>query len=92
MDDGIHFDPALTGEKILLQGVIDCALLEPDGVTVIDFKTDYVTDETVDQIADRYRIQVETYADALERITGRPIKEKYLYFFHLNRFYPILSA
>ncbi len=89
LDDGIHFDPALTGEKILLQGVIDCALLEPDGVTVIDFKTDYVTDETVDQIADRYRIQVETYADALERITGRPIKEKYLYFFHMNRFYPV---
>lgn len=89
LDDGANFDAGLTGEKILLQGVVDCALIESDGITIVDFKSDYVTDETVDSVADHYRIQVETYADALSRILNKPIKEKFLYFFRLNRFYSI---
>jgi ATP-dependent helicase/nuclease subunit A len=76
----------LAGEKILLQGVIDCALMEDDGITVLDFKTDFVTDHTIIQKREQYRPQVEAYARALERIFERKIKEKYLYFFHLDRF------
>jgi ATP-dependent helicase/nuclease subunit A len=76
----------LAGEKILLQGVIDCALMEDDGITVLDFKTDFVTDDTIARKREQYRPQVEAYARALERIFERKIKEKYLYFFHLDRF------
>ena len=86
LDDGQHYDPDLVGEQVLLQGVVDCALLEADGITVVDFKTDYVTEETVEAVAARYRVQVDTYADALRRIYGKPIKEIYLYFFGLDRF------
>ena len=83
--DGSKYDPALKEEKILLQGVVDCALLEDDGITVIDFKTDYVTEENLHQVISRYRGQVETYADALQRIYEQPVKAKYLYLFHLDR-------
>ena len=69
---------------MLLQGVVDCAILEEDGITVLDFKTDRVTKETVASTANRYRPQLETYAEALSRIYERPVKEKYLYFFHLG--------
>ena len=86
LDAAERYDPALHGEQILLQGVVDCALLEDDGITVIDFKTDYVTEETLAEVVSRYRIQVQTYAAALERIYGQPIKAAYLYLFHLNRF------
>ncbi|MBQ9168614.1 MAG: helicase-exonuclease AddAB subunit AddA [Oscillospiraceae bacterium] len=89
LDDGANYDPGLTGEKILLQGVVDCVLVEPDGITVIDFKTDYVTEDTVGKVVDRYRTQVETYAEALSRIYQRKVKEKLLYFFHLDRFVPV---
>ena len=75
----------LPGEKILLQGVVDCALMEPDGITVVDFKTDYVTDATLPQVLDRYRPQVDTYSKALERIYEMPVKGTYLYFFHLKK-------
>ena len=74
---------------MLLQGVVDCALLEADGISVVDFKTDYVTEDTVDAAVARYRVQVETYAEALRRIYGKPIKAAYLYFFRLNRFVKI---
>ena len=36
--------------------------------------------------ADRYRLQVETYADALTKIYEMPVKARYLYFFSIDRF------
>ncbi len=83
--DASQYGQGLTGEEILLQGVVDCALIEPDGITIVDFKTDYATDDTVPEVVERYRIQVKTYASALERIYEKPVKKRYLYLFHLKR-------
>ncbi len=86
LDDGESYGAALSGEKVLLQGVVDCAILEEDGIIVLDFKTDRVTNENLDLRISHYRPQVEAYAQALSRIYEMPVKEKYLYFFQLNRF------
>ena len=86
LDDATHYDPALVGEQIFLQGVVDCAMVDEDGITVIDFKTDYVTEETLPEKTSYYRPQVQAYADAMHRIYQLPIKESWLYFFRLNRF------
>ena len=86
LDDGSHYAKELSGEQVLLQGVVDCALLEEDGITILDFKTDRVSEDSVDAVAERYRSQVQTYADALTRIYELPVKAVYLYLFRLNRF------
>ena len=86
LDRGEHYGEGLEGEKVLLQGVVDCALLEQDGITVLDFKTDYVTEDTVAARAEYYRPQLEAYSEALGRIYEMPVKLRYLYFFRLNRF------
>ena len=86
LDDGRHYGPGLEGEQVLLQGVVDCALLEPEGITVVDFKTDSVSEETLPGAVERYRSQVRIYGEALSRIYEMPIRKQYLYFFHLNRF------
>lgn len=86
LDEGSHYGEDLEGEQVLLQGVVDCALLEKDGITIVDFKTDYVTDETLASVVERYRPQVQTYGEALCRIYEMPIKAQYLYFFRLDRF------
>ena len=78
-------DAGIGNEQILLQGVVDCALVEEDGITVVDFKTDYVTEETLPEVLARYRPQVDTYSRALERIYETSVKGTYLYFFHLKR-------
>ena len=65
----------------MLQGVTDCCLLEPDGITVIDFKTDRVTQATQEQSAIYYKGQLDAYAKALEEIFHKPVREKILYFF-----------
>lgn len=62
----------------LLQGVIDCAFYdEDDGWVIVDYKTDHIVDE--DAFRQRYALQIEWYARALERISGRPVKELWLY-------------
>lgn len=86
LDDASRYDPALEGEKVLLQGVVDCAMIEEDGITVIDFKTDYVTEKTISDRSSHYAPQVTAYAQALERIYKKSVKKAALYFFHLDRF------
>lgn len=85
LEDADVNDPSLSGEKVLLQGVVDCAMIEPDGITVIDFKTDRVDGQTVTERSESYRFQVEAYASAMEKIYELPVKEKYLFFFHLGK-------
>jgi ATP-dependent helicase/nuclease subunit A len=68
---------------------VDCALIEEDGITIVDFKTDHVTEETVPIRAEHYRPQVAAYADALGRIYQKPIKRTLLYFFHTGSFVEI---
>ncbi len=89
LDDASAYAEGVEDEQVLLQGVVDCALLEEDGITVIDFKTDYVSERSLPALLKRYRPQVQTYADALCRIYEMPIKAKYLYLFHLGAFAPI---
>ena len=85
LDDGSSFGDGLEGEKILLQGVVDCAIVEPDGITVIDFKTDRISEADLDAAVQRYQYQVQAYAEALSRIYQRPIKRSCLFFFKINR-------
>jgi len=68
-------------ETILLQGVIDCYFEEADGLVLIDYKTDYVPFGESNTIIERYRVQLEYYARTLALLTGKRVKEKYIYLF-----------
>ena len=69
------------GEQLLLQGVVDCCLVEEDGLVVIDYKTDRVrTAEELEKRARFYRGQILSYAAAMERIHGKKVKQCLLYF------------
>lgn len=71
------------GELMLIQGVIDVFFYEEDGIVLADYKTDRVTNEQ--QLIDRYRTQLDYYQQALEQITGKRVKERYLYSFCLRK-------
>lgn len=86
LEDANQYDSDLSGEHILLQGVVDCALIEEDGITIVDFKTDHVTNENLEELVDRYSRQVSAYANALSRIYQISVKAKLLYFFNTERF------
>ena len=85
LEDAACCGPELPGEYVLLQGVVDCAIVEQDRIILIDFKTDRVTKDSVRSVAAGYAPQLQAYADALQRIYGLPVTEKYLYFFRLGK-------
>lgn len=79
-----HFNLRLKEKHdALLQGVIDCAFREDDGWVLVDYKTDTIWNE--EAFVQRYRLQLHWYAQALERITGLPVKEKWLFSLSLGR-------
>ncbi|MGM9657571.1 MAG: UvrD-helicase domain-containing protein [Eubacteriales bacterium] len=70
--------------RILVQGVIDCFFLMPDGTyTVVDYKTDRV--RSAEALIARHRAQISFYRRAVERMTGKPVSRTLLYSFCLGR-------
>lgn len=72
-------------EMVRLQGIIDCFFEEEDGIVLLDYKTDYVEDCNVDDIKERYQLQMKYYKEAIEKITDKKVKECYLYLFSLDK-------
>lgn len=83
--DAKKYYPDVKDEQILLQGVIDCAMIDEDGITVIDFKTDRVTEDTLPAVTQRYSQQVQAYKEALEKMYELPVKNACLYFFSIGK-------
>ncbi|MCG8403524.1 MAG: helicase-exonuclease AddAB subunit AddA [Firmicutes bacterium] len=73
---------AASGETVLVQGIIDCLVEEEAGLLVVDYKTDRYTPDTMVQLAERYRHQLQLYSRAVKMIAGRPVTAMYLYLFH----------
>ncbi|HYW81504.1 MAG TPA: 3'-5' exonuclease, partial [Thermoguttaceae bacterium] len=64
-----------------LQGFIDCLYQDEDGRWhVLDYKTNRVSEATLDAVADDYRMQMSVYALAVERILGESPSELVLHF------------
>ena len=83
-----YFD-APAGEKLLLQGVVDCFIVEDGAITVIDYKTDRVTTDEIPERAAHYAPQLRTYAEALGRICALPVRQCLLYFLTPGVEYPL---
>ena len=81
-----YYPEAEPGEKVLLQGVVDCWFVEADGAgTVVDFKTDRVTESTLSARAEDYRPQLDAYTRALAQAAGVAVKRRCLWFFSVGR-------
>lgn len=70
------------GERLFLQGIIDTAFVEDDQWVLVDYKTDRV--KSGDELIRRYKIQMDLYKEALERLTNMPVKASYIYSFRLH--------
>ncbi len=58
-----------------LHGFIDLLFEEEDGLVVVDYKTDAVTEAQLPEVIDRYRLQGGAYARAISQITGKPVRQ-----------------
>jgi ATP-dependent helicase/nuclease subunit A len=77
-------------DLILVQGIIDCYFIEDGEAVIVDYKTDKI-DETkeiefqINNLKNEYKDQIELYKEAVERITGKNVKECYLYLFSIGK-------
>lgn len=68
-------------EFVVGQGVVDLALIGPEGILILDFKTDRVEPGRIPHAkAEAYRPQLAVYALALARIHGLPVTGRWLHF------------
>jgi len=73
-----------TGD-ILVQGIIDCWFIDKNGdIVLIDYKSDYVKD--INELKNRYEVQLKWYQTALERILHKKVARKYIYSLSKNEY------
>lgn len=70
-------------EKVLIQGIADCVIEKNGELTLIDYKTDNVSNS--DELLERYEKQIMFYKKAVSKTLGMPVKKAVLYSFKLGR-------
>ena len=78
-------DDLWQGETVLVQGIMDAYFVEDGEIVLVDYKTDRVRRGQEQKLIDLYHVQLEDYAQALERMTGKKVKEKIIYSFTLQK-------
>lgn len=74
-------------DEITVQGIIDLFVLSDDGIYLVDFKTDRLSENSSgEELIDKYRIQLDVYQKALERLYEKPIIKKYIYSFAIDKY------
>ena len=70
------------GESVMVQGIVDCFFEEDGQLVLLDYKTNWVNvnkmEEEEQRLRDTYKTQMEIYKEALEEATGKKVKEMYL--------------
>lgn len=68
----------------LIQGVIDLYYINKNNnITLVDFKTDRI--EKDEEFVNKYKIQLDIYKEAIEKLTGYKVGKKYIYSFYLDK-------
>ncbi len=78
--------PVDSDELVVIQGIID-AYFEDDGeLILVDYKTDRTWSSRV--LLDHYKRQLDYYERALTQLTGKKVREKWIYSLTMQRAIP----
>lgn len=69
-------------DNVILQGAIDCIFEENDGIVIVDYKTDRIKD--INELAEKYRKQLELYKNAAEQLSDKKVKECIIYSLYIG--------
>ena len=75
------FPDSESEEIVLVQGVIDAFFEEEDGLVLMDYKTDRIHEDAKTELTKKYQSQLGYYRTALEKLTGKKVKEVWFYAF-----------
>ncbi|WP_165443978.1 helicase-exonuclease AddAB subunit AddA [Lachnoclostridium sp. Marseille-P6806] len=69
-------------ETMLIQGIIDAFFVEDGRLIIVDYKTDHV--RRAEELTERYRIQLDYYAEALSAMLEMETAQKLIWSFALE--------
>ncbi|MDL0283906.1 helicase-exonuclease AddAB subunit AddA, partial [Clostridioides difficile] len=55
-------------ESVMLRGIVDAYFEEDNQIVLVDYKTDFVNEENINQIIEKYKKQLDLYADIIETL------------------------
>ena len=77
--DAGRFYEGADGQRVYLQGVIDCCFYEDGAWVLLDYKTDHLKRGVqLSEAAKKHERQLSLYAEALEKLMHAPVREKYV--------------
>ncbi len=74
-----------TDDFVVVQGAVDLAVVKPDAIELVDFKTDRLREQELPAKRKLYEPQIRLYAAALEKVYRRPVTRAALHFLALSR-------
>jgi ATP-dependent helicase/nuclease subunit A len=84
-----EFDFLLAVEDVVLHGQIDLWFEESGELVIVDYKTDEIGPEEASTRAQAYMLQLQLYAIAVEKLTGKTPDRALLYFLRPNLAIPV---
>ncbi len=73
-------------DTVVIHGIIDCFFEEEGEIVLLDYKNDRIGGEkNAATLKKQYEVQMYFYKKALEKTTGKKVKEAYLYSFALGK-------
>jgi ATP-dependent helicase/nuclease subunit A len=86
---GLPTEMLAPDEFVVVQGVVDLAVILQGEIWILDFKTDDITRDQMNAKVEFYTPQLKLYAAALAGIYGRPVSEVALHFLSTGETSPI---
>ena len=84
-------DPASIEESLILQGIVDLAVITENEIWVLDFKSEQVHIDDIEESANQHAEQLAVYRLALEKIYRKPVTKSWIYFLQPGVTYDLLS-
>jgi ATP-dependent helicase/nuclease subunit A len=78
-------------EFVVVQGFADLAVILPEEIWLVDFKTDHVDRGAMAAVVQFYEPQLKLYALALGRIYRRPVTGAWLHFLSLKQLVAVIA-
>ena len=72
-------------QTVLVRGIVDGVLAGEDGLEILDYKTDGISDAMVNDRCEKYQPQLQLYARAVERLWRKPVRRSWLVFLSPRR-------
>jgi ATP-dependent helicase/nuclease subunit A len=66
-------------------GIMDMVFEDKEGLVIVDYKTDRLSAEDLEPLPEKYRAQGQEYRDALQALSGKPVKQVIFAFLHSGR-------